>query len=230
MARHGIAWYGKKNIETLSILNILKVSILEENGQHIAVITKIEIFSQLGDIRLSACSLTYRNDKLYLCGGNSGQLSNVYKNDFVKNGSVLIIDLQSTSLKDDSPADILKGKYDELIVFIKCVYFKGKMQISSPTTAWFGKNSLFIIGGSQPPLGHGGRSIIIYTSHEITVDKCDAEVCSVDPFANTSGRMVFCDGPACEREIHISCDPALAKVKKLPKIYFCPFCTHAKPS
>ena len=102
------------------------------------------------------------------------------------------------------------------------------MEISSPTSAWFGPNSLFIIGGTEPPLGYGGRSLFIYTSHNITVDKCDAQDCIMDPMSNTEGRMIYCDGDVCERWMHVVCDPSLKKKKKLPEKYYCPFCVHQR--
>ena len=102
------------------------------------------------------------------------------------------------------------------------------MEVASPSSYWFGKNSLFIIGGTEPPLGFGGRSIFVYTSHSITVDKCDAETCNMDPNADTDSRMVNCDGEVCNRWIHVACDPSLKKLKKLPKKYFCPFCSYQK--
>ena len=102
------------------------------------------------------------------------------------------------------------------------------MEISAASSVWFGKNSLFIVGGTEPPLGNGGRSIFIYTSHNISVDTCDAKECIMNPNADTDSRMVYCDGEACERWMHIVCDPSLKKKKKLPEKYFCTFCCHSK--
>ena len=83
-----------------------------------------------------------------------------------------------------------------------------------------------LFGGSEPPLGHRGRSIIIYTSHKITVETCEAPECIMLPHSNVDTRMIYCDAEMCERWIHFWCDPKVRNLKKDPEKYFCPHCYH----
>ena len=89
-------------------------------------------------------------------------------------------------------------------------------------------NLLIILGGSEPPLGSRGRSILMYTSYNISVSFCDAPECIFDAHSGKDSRMVYCDSIMCKRWIHIYCDLSIRSKKKLPEKYHCPLCTCTK--
>ena len=84
---------------------------------------------------------------------------------------------------------------------------------------------MLLFGGSEPPLGLGGRSIFAYTPYKLVLERCAAETCLVDKDFQGNTLLIYCDGPACEREIHKYCDEKVRNVKKLPAKYYCPYCT-----
>ena len=93
---------------------------------------------------------------------------------------------------------------------------------------WFGKNLMMVLGGSEPALGNRGRSILMYTSYNISVSSCDAPKCTFDIHSGLDSRMIYCDSVMCQRWIHVHCDLSIKKKKKLPDKYYCPMCTHKK--
>ena len=127
---------------------------------------------------------------------------------FENNSDLMIMDLASGSLKTDVTPAIMKRK----------------MAVSGATSVWVDNETLMLIGGTEPPLGEGGRSIFVYTSKEITMNEClAAEFCLWEGDRNMDGTMVICD--ECDLSIHKYCDKRIRNLRKLPEKYFCPKCT-----
>ena len=78
---------------------------------------------------------------------------------------------------------------------------------------WFGKNLLILLGGCEPVLGNRGRSILMYTSYNISVSFCDAPKCTFDVHSGLDSRMIYCDSVMCQRWIHVHCDLSIKKKK-----------------
>ena len=93
---------------------------------------------------------------------------------------------------------------------------------------WFGKNLLMILGGSEPALGNRGRSILMYTSYNISVSSCDAPKCTFDVHSGLDSRMIYCDSVMCQRWIHVHCDLSIKKKKKNCQTNITVLCAHIK--
>ena len=99
---------------------------------------------------------------------------------------------------------------------------KQKLEVSSGTSTWMNKETLIFFGGTRPPIGNGGRAIVIYSSNEQKIIFCALENCVVRVGQYTDGCIIVCD--KCKRDIHKFCDAKIKKKKKLPKEYICPEC------
>ena len=100
-----------------------------------------------------------------------------------------------------------------------------KMKVDSATSHWFDEETLILLGGSEPPLGNGGRSIIVYSSNPIVSSVCALENCLMEDNQNIEGREIECE--ECGQYIHQYCDPKVRKLdaKAIEKMsYKCPMC------
>jgi len=99
---------------TLSVVEIVKLSVQIVDGKMIGIVSKLEIDSLCGVIQLSALSCTFRNEKIYAVGGNTGVDS---KSGYLeKNGAIIIVNLKDSKLYKDLPPDVLKGKLHYICV------------------------------------------------------------------------------------------------------------------
>ena len=158
---------------------------------------------------LSCVSLTFNEGKLFCFGGNTGVRSKKIVDQFEKNNDLLIMDLESSSFETDVTPEILKKR----------------MAVHGATSHWVDSETLLISGGSEAPLGVGGRSIFVYTSKNIIMSECSAGVaCVWECNRNLDGTMIICDG--CEQSIHKYCDKTVRNLdnENLPDKYFCPTC------
>ena len=128
---------------------------------------------------------------------------------YKKNGNLILMDLDK--------------KVSELILTPEPLV--EKMKVDSATSHWFDEETLIFLGGSEPPLGNGGRSIIVYSSNPIVSSACALENCIMVDTQNVAGTEIECD--ECGSYIHQYCDSKVRDLdaKSIEKMkYICPMC------
>lgn len=115
--------YESSKIENISVFEVLKLKIIHEDEVAIGLLTKIQIFASIERLKLSSSAMTYRNGKLYLYGGNTGQISTEYKC-YKMNGDLIEIDLEENTALMKSPPDFLKGRFNHFFsIQFYCLLF-----------------------------------------------------------------------------------------------------------
>ena len=188
----------------------MKISFYYTNENH-ELDFKYEIIQIANEapLNLSALSLSFNLGKLYIHGGNTGVKDEVVIDRYVKNGELIILDLQTGRRQQVEVPNILKEK----------------LKVSGSTTHWIGGETLIMLGGSEPLLGNKGRSILLYTSAKADSPYCHLHLQRLCLWKDgMDGMMIYCE--ACHFWFHRCCDKTTSKKKEneLPKAYYCVDC------
>lgn len=195
----------------LSVFDIVTLNLQQNSSGYYPIITTLTVNSPFA-LELASPTISWNSGKLYLHGGNTGKLLPKIEGEFECNGQLIVMNIATASQKSiQPPKDVAE-----------------KMKVHGASSCWFGKETLMLVGGSEPPLGHGGRSIIAYTSENLVMNGCALDECLVVADNDLDGLMIECS--SCEKWIHKYCDRKMRNLTKIPRIYKCPKCLEEEKS
>ena len=152
---------------------------------------------------LHSFTMSANQGKLYLFGGLQEDPKNEPK------GELIIANPVTSTIERITPPEFLNEK----------------TKVFGLSSVWLEDDTLLLLGGSTPPLGYGGRSLLLYSSKKNDLGPCDLNpkcLMPVDFKGNT--KLIICD--FCESDIHFYCDPKLrGKNVFKNEFYKCPMCS-----